>query len=604
MADETADHEVKPEKPMDEALAVAATEEAKHESPENTESVIKTDAVTSKGPEKKPKPWTRSWLWCKTHKRIAIPVAVVVLLLIWFAIPFTRYTVLGLFIKENFTVTVQDSASQKPISGADVAMNGTSAKSDNQGHATLHVSVGSGTVTVTKKYFETKSQSVMVTLSGSKNNTTVALVATGRQVPIVVTNKITGKPVENVTIKAADTTATTDAEGKVVLVLPTGKDTQEATVSAEGYNEHAITVKVTEQADKANEFTVTPAGKIYFVSKATGKLDVVKTDLDGTNRKTVLAGTGKEDDSNTNLIASRDWKYLALYAKRDSDLPKLYLISTSDDKLTTMDEGNAAFTLYGWANDTFVYTVDRNTISEGVAKKYALKSYDATHQKLTTLDESAAEVVNGNTTYYSVYDSVYLFGDQVLYNTRINNINGYHTAPSSLQMAVTTVKSDGTNKKLVKGLPGTTSTGGSIYLTTYLTKPQVIYYETNSYEGGTQEAYYIWDHGTFKDAKEDSEAYAKGNTIYYESPDGKKTFWYEARDGKNTFLVGDADGGNGKSIGSISELVTHGWYTDDYVLLAKNDSELYISSVSGGTPFKISDYHKPGEGYPRYGGGY
>src|SRR5205085_4643278 len=121
---------------------------------------------------------------------------------------------------------------------------------------------------------------------------------------------------------------------------------------------------------------------VYFLSKASGKIDIIKTNLDGTDRKTVLAGTGKEDQRNTVLLASKDWKYLALQSRRDSKLAKLYLIDTSTDKLSTIDEGDADFVLAGWKNHYFIYEVDRNGKNVWETNQQALKSFNADNQQL------------------------------------------------------------------------------------------------------------------------------------------------------------------------------------------------------------------------------
>jgi len=76
-------------------------------------------------------------------------------------------------------------------------------------------------------------------------------------------------------------------------------------------------VTVTTDKVAANQFKLAPVGKVFFLSNAGGKIDVVSTNLDGTDRKVVLAGTGKEDRNNTVLLASSDWKYLALLSLRD-----------------------------------------------------------------------------------------------------------------------------------------------------------------------------------------------------------------------------------------------------------------------------------------------
>src|SRR3989344_821781 len=215
--------------------------------------------------------------------------------------------------------------------------------------------------------------------------------ATGRQVPVTVRNKVTGKGVENATIKAADAEFKTDSEGTATLVLPTDKETYAATLSAKDYNDKAITVKVTDQEVDENKFVIVPAGKLYFLSKASGRIDVVKTDLEDSNRQTVIKGTGKEDSNDTVLLASRDWKYLALKSRRDSAQPKLYLIETATDTLTTIDEADASFTLTGWAEHYFVYTVSRNSVQIWEPKQLAIKSYNAENKHLAILDETTAE---------------------------------------------------------------------------------------------------------------------------------------------------------------------------------------------------------------------
>ncbi|MEJ0072888.1 MAG: hypothetical protein WDN27_02250 [Candidatus Saccharibacteria bacterium] len=174
------------------------------------------------------------------------------------------------------------------------------------------------------------------------------------------------------------------------LVIPSDATVQAATITTSGYN--TARVNITAAGDLAkNTFAVTPAGRLYFLSNLSGKIDVVKTNLDGTDRQTVLAGTGNEDSGSTSLLASRDWKYLALLSRRSGDNASVYLIdTTNNDKLTTIDQGNADFSLVGWSGDNFVYQVTRNTISNWQAGQQALKSFDATSGETLLLDQTQA----------------------------------------------------------------------------------------------------------------------------------------------------------------------------------------------------------------------
>jgi|GEM_PF-5478260 len=92
---------------------------------------------------------------------------------------------------------------------------------------------------------------------------------------------------------------------------------------------------------------------------------------------------------------------------------------------------------------------------------------------------------------------------------------------------------------------------------------------------------------------------------YLTSLSDNQTFWSDQHDGKNTLFVGDDEGKDGKQIASLSEYVPYGWYSDAYLLVSKNSSELYIMATDGSTPpQKISDYYRPPITYRGYGGGY
>lgn len=54
-----------------------------------------------------------------------------------------------------------------------------------------------------------------------------------------------------------------------------------------------------------------------------------------------------------------------------------------------------------------------------------------------------------------------------------------------------------------------------------------------------------------------------------------------------------------------SDYSPYGWFTDNYLLVQKSGSELYVMVPDGSAqPFKIANYYKPQRSYPGYGGGY
>jgi hypothetical protein len=536
----------------------------------------------------------------RTKKKLSIPVTLAVIVALVLAVPMTRYKVLGLFIQKSFSVTVLDSTTSKPVSGAVVNVGGKTGTTDGEGHVTLHeVTVGTQQLKVEKKYYETVSADVLVSLTDSKNTYQAKIKATGRQVPIAVANKISGKGIKGVKVSASGTQAETDDKGEAIIVLPADTAKQKVTLSRDGFNGASATIDVSEQLTPTNRLSLTPSGKIYFLSKRSGKIDVVKANLDGTERKVVFAGTGKEQDFDTTLLASRDWKYLAFKTRRDGVNPTLYLIETADDKVTTIDEGDANFVLSGWLNQTFVYKVVRNK-KEWQPKREAIKAYNAQNKSLAVIQESAAEGTSSSNYKAQSFGSIYVLPDALVYTTIWNS--SWMNDISGKKAEIIRVQPDGSGQKVLKSFPipaGVTyaEVGSRAY------SVDEIYF---SY-AGKKKTYYEYEDGAVKEAKDlSAEDFYEGPYLtYLRSPSGQATFWFEPRDGKNTLFLGNDAGKEGQEIARGSELVPYGWYTEDYLLVSKKDSELYIMAKEKGVkPLKVTDYHKSGFNGQGYGGGY
>lgn len=555
-------------------------------------------------------PWHRRMLrYLKENKKVSIPLAIVLVLLVLLAIPFTRYKILGLFWKQTVYVVVKDSATNQPVSEATVTIAGKSAKTNSTGSADLNkIPVGTQKISVTKKYYKDASSKVLVGLRQSKSKTPfmVSVQATGRQVPVAVNSKITGQPLADVLVTAGESEGRTDKEGKVLIVVPAEEKTSKVTISAQGYNSFEATLEVTEQSVPGNTFLLAPAGKIYFLSKLSGKVDVVKTNLDGSERQIVLAGTGKEDTKDTVLLASRDWKYLALKSKRDGgNSAKLFLIDTSSDKVTTMDEGDAYFTLNGWDDHRFVFTVDRNTVQLWQPKKYALKSFNAESKQLATLDETEG-VGSSDSNYASDYlDNVYVLPGKVVYTRTWRQYNNL-TDITLHKTRIMSVDPGGQNKNTLKDFSTTTT----VYVSNIVAKlyePTEVYFWIN-FVGKDQEFYKYQDNKVILTTEANPDTFNKFYSTYLLSPSGKAAFWYEPRDGKNTLFTGNNEGKDEKQIATLSEYTPYGWFSDEYLLVSKNSSELFImpkvGTKEGGQVLKITDYHKPFADFVGYGGGY
>lgn len=586
---------------------IGADQEAKQttETPAEVEPDAPQEAKIEERNQPKKSVLRRAGSWIKTHKKISIPVGLLLVLFILSAVPATRYGIARSFIEQQFTVEVIDSETKKPVTSAAVILGGQEGQTDSKGRVTLKGAVGHTTLEISKNYYKRITEKVIVPILKQKNIHKVAVQATGRQVEFVVLHKITGKPVEGALVSGANTEAKTDKNGQAILVVATDVTKVSATVTAKGFNSFQQDIEVKFGEPASNTFNLVPSGKLYFLSNKSGKVDVVKVNLDGSDRKVVLAGTGKEDKRNTTMLASRDWRYLALHSKKDGgDHAKLFLIDTSTDQVVVMDEGSATFGLVGWSNHRFVYKVYREGYKAWQSGGTVLKSYDAPSKKITKLDQSEGEgngsydYANEEPTQVYILPNDELFYAKSLYFGTIGAQNGVKHA------GIYTIKADGSGKKTLKTYDRTAYPGeygglnigvrpygaNGTYVSLDFTKPvQFFEYEDGKLSPTTEV---------------NSDSFYESYPTYLLSPSGRRTFWSESRDGKNTLFVGNDEGKEGKQIAAPDEYQVYGWYTEDYLLVSKKSSELYILPAQGGTPLKLTDYYKPEVSYYGYGSGY
>jgi hypothetical protein len=519
-------------------------------------------------------------------------------------IPTSRYATVGAFVKKDVRVSVIDTTTKKPVSDAVVKLNGQSVNTSAKGEATLKgIPVGEYKVAITKKYYKDMSLSYVVPILSSPKQVAANLQATGRQVEVRVNNLVTKAALAKASIVVGGTSAITDDNGVAVVVLPANKTTLAATVSLVGYNDKKVNVAVTEQLGK-NIVTLTPEGKLFYLSNQTGTINVMKSDLDGGNAAIVVKGTGNEERNSTSLLAARDWRYLALSARRQSDQKaQLYLVDAKSGTLKTIDQGDASFDLVGWSDHRFIYKVERNNKKVWETGRSVLKSYDADTDALTTLDQSGADGSGSYDFRREVFGDAYILEGKILYTKLWYAGNKYDSQPIGKKNSIASVDPNGSNKQTLKEF----SFQRYMYIDQKIYKPQEISYRVSVDEG--QASFYEYEDGAVKGVSNTNEKFNDFYPTYLVSPSGNKTFWYEYRDGKNTLFVGDKNGENGMTITSLSDYSTYGWYTDGYLLLSKGGSELYIVAAnkplsSSNQPVKITNYFKPGTNYPGYGYGY
>ncbi|HEX5395361.1 MAG TPA: hypothetical protein VFW52_03375 [Candidatus Saccharimonadales bacterium] len=531
--------------------------------------------------------------WYGTHKKLSIPATVLVILLLSAAVPWSRYAAAGLVVKKNFNIVVLDSTSHKPVSGATVSSGRQITQTDGNGKASLMLSSGRHNLAIAKKYYKDQRSSVLVPILKQKSTPSFEVSATGRQVKIVTKNLINQQNLSNVGIKVADITAQTDSSGEAIVVLPAGVAEQKASLSLDGYNDAQVTVKVSAAEIAENDFNLTPAGKVYFISKRTGRLDMMKANLDGSDAQVVAAGTGREHDYDTQLVASPDTKYVALLSRRSKDYntSQIYVLSTANDRLLGVDNAKAEFNIIGWSGNNLIYTVDHSTLPEWQPGRYKLKSYDASSGKINLLNQAAA---NGDETAYGVetYPFIMISGQNVVF-AKTWSIYYQDATPDGFfdgkENTLSLISADGQGYKRLAAYDV------NDYLEYVQHSPTALYIWRTP-ETTNKDSFYEYTVGASAPApiELDGDQFYNDQQTPYTSGSGQKTLWSESRDGKFSLFVGDAAGLNEKTIQSLGKYDAYGWYGDDYILVTKDGTELYIMSSGGGKPVKITDFEQTG----------
>ncbi len=525
--------------------------------------------------------------WCLSHKKYSVPAAVIILIAVLLGVPVTRYKLVGLVYKKNFIISAYDASTNTPVSGASVTSGSVQALTDGSGKASLKLPVGPHTFAISKKYYADNTITTTVPILAEKTVPSIALTATGRQVKITVKNIITKKALSEVSIAVSDIKAKTDKDGSATIVLPASLSLEKATLSLSGYNDNPVQVKISNKEVLQNDFTMTPAGKVYFLSKRSGALNLMKANLDGSSPETVLAGTGYESLSATQVSQSADGKYVALITQRsNSDTkPQLYMIAASDDKPLAIDTGKADFSIIGWAGDNLVYTVTRNDINYWQSGQNKLKIYAADTGKTTLLDQSTA--VGDSTSYaYELFSNVQILKNTITYTKVWGSYNSQAT--NLLDNRVSTVNSIdpvGSSHKVLGSYPALDS------VQVRQNAPNSIDIWHQEYSSGANHYYEYTVGGSLKSIDTmSSDKFYDGSFGYYLSADMTRSLWAEPVDGKNRIMVGDSLGAGSTKVADVSDYSPIAWFGSDYVLVTKDNSELYVMSAAGSDAFKITNF--------------
>lgn len=504
--------------------------------------------------------------WAKKRNRWVVFVTSIICILALSLIPVTRYFVLNTVgIRASLNVKIVDSSTLLPLKNVEVNVGGINVATDEKGIASLNkVKLGKTRLSVTKRAFESYSKEITVGL-GSNPIGEVSLKATGSQYVILVSDYLSGKPIEGVNAISGDANAVSDKEGKIVLTVDTTDKKDDEILNVElkldGLRAEKIEVKVSSK--DSQKITMVTSRKHVFVSKKSGKFDVYSIDLDGKNEKKLISGTGLERDD-ISLLPDKTGSYVAYVATREnvknSDgylLSTLYLIDVAEGELIKIDQSEQ-IQLVGWSSDSRVSYV-KIVAGTSASNPNRTKIFSVLASKISEKKELA---------------SANYFNDVAMYLNKIYYVPG-NESQASPKPGLYSVQSDGTAKLTILDKPI-----WNMYRSSYDT----LMLNSNN-------TWYIHKIGTSSASTNDALA-TSTNRVYFDSNDQKSSVWVDQRDGKGVLLIYDvAKKSEEQLISKVGLKTPLYWLDANTVVYRQNDSKEiadYAVSIKGGEPKKLA----------------
>lgn len=328
-----------------------------------------------------------------------------------FVMPKTRYAVLNQAgVRSSASVVVLDNTTQLPLKNVSVTIGSAKQLTNHDGTAKFTgLKLGDYQLAIKRVAFAPYTSKVTIGW-GSNPLGSFKIKATGTQYVILVKDFINGDPIAGAEATTSDDfVAQSDKDGKITLTVDDTNVTKlTVTVSAAGYRSEPLQMNAAVKTQASVNLIL--AQKDVFVSKQSGKYDVFTADLDGRNRKLLLAGTGNEN-STISLVVSPDGKRAALVSTRDNLrdadgflLQALTIINIDEGTGVTVDHAEQ-IQLVDWVGNRLVYRMTLAGASAANSQRNRLISYNYDSNariQLATANQFNAIVSNLGYVYYTV----------------------------------------------------------------------------------------------------------------------------------------------------------------------------------------------------------
>ncbi len=534
----------------------------------------------------------------KLKRGVFVAAGVALLLVFLSIIPQTKYLIPSVFIKKSATFLVVDNYGQA-VPDATITVGSIQKTTDVNGQITMsQVAVGNHIATTTATFYDSKITNFKQPLFRRPAQTKIVLQPIGEVTKITVKNRLSGRAVIGARVVASQGgSGVTNYLGVAVVAMPKGTKNATATITSQDIVTFVATIN-SAQSSTDNLVYVTPSGRIAYLQKNSAKIQVVSSNIDGTEPVVLLDGTGNEDPTDTQLLPSPNQKFVALKARRESSAA-LYILDTVSAKLVNIENSGQSYIPIGWHGDTFVYLVySKQPIWQ--PGTYKLKAFDTNSMQIISIDESRAEGQSTLDYASEVFENVYIMPEGIVYAKKWQASYYYGARLANKQMTITISDKSG-NKKDISNWQA----GFNAFIKTRQIGPAKlgIFVELD----GVIRSYYNYNNKQVKPDQNVTENTFKNpvQDIYISSPNNLYSAW-QTYDAKN--YVGTLDGRLATQLLLPTTFRIIGWYNNDYLLLLDTASNVLRiadrNTVQNGSgTFSIGPIHIPNMTYTQNGYG-
>lgn len=501
--------------------------------------------------------------WWQNKKARYATLGVLAALVITAAVvPTSRYFILNTAgVRASALVTVLDNSTGQPLKNVRVSIGQQNGLTDNEGKIKLErVNLGSQDLVIEKIAFASENRKITVGW-GSNPLGDFKLRPVGKQYAFLVTDFLSGKPIDKVEAESGGADAISDEEGKIKLTVDIKNDDDlKVTFKGEGYREEEVTIPLGTKDEQTVKLV--SARKEVFTSKRSGKYDMYKVDIDGKNEELVLAGTGSENSDMT-LVPHPSNEILAYVSTRDNKrdaegylLSTLLMIDLSDNSTKTVTQSQRV-QIVGWNNDRLVYVQIAAGTSAANPKRHRLISYNYKTGQ-------SQEIASSN-----YFNDVIMVSGKLYYAPS----SAYQNSGAGLYIS----GSDGSNKQTVLN-----KETWNIFRSSYDHLILSVSGEWHDFKIGDKQP-----------GKLSGQPANLTSRVYADSPDGKHSLWVDSRDGKGVLLSYDTVSEKDKILLTKSGIKNPIRWLDNHSLIfrVQTDQEIadYAMSIDGGQAVKIRD---------------